>query len=205
MANPANIQPVSLTTYMQQIQQRGQMQKQNWNALRWLAKEAPKLRDPLLKGGNIMRGMPEQLVARPTVGRLYLFFYDPKWKLKLPYFDRYPCVFPLSIDSGGMLGLNMHYLDYYSRAMLMEQLRLLANNAQVPENRKLNIAYDILTQSAARYKGFKACIKRYLWGHVRSRFLRVPYDQWTMTIMLPLAQFEKKSGVHIWRESRKKV
>ena len=34
------------------------------------------------------------LVGRPMIGKMYSFFYDPKWKKKLPYYDRFPLIFP---------------------------------------------------------------------------------------------------------------
>ena len=34
--------------------------------------------------------------ARPSLGRLNLFFYDPKTKEKLPYYDTFPLVYDTS-------------------------------------------------------------------------------------------------------------
>ena len=31
----------------------------------------------------------------PFYGRLNMFFYDPKWKKKLPYYDTFPLVLPI--------------------------------------------------------------------------------------------------------------
>ena len=36
-----------------------------------------------------------RILARPSAGRLNLFFYDPKTKAKLPYYDTFPLVLPL--------------------------------------------------------------------------------------------------------------
>ena len=33
--------------------------------------------------------------SRPFIGRLNMFFYDPKLKKKLPYYDTFPLVLPL--------------------------------------------------------------------------------------------------------------
>ena len=53
----------------------------------------------------------------PFFGRLNMFFYDPKFKKTLPYYDRFPLVFPFkrgftrqrAIEGGSFLGLNLHY------------------------------------------------------------------------------------------------
>ena len=49
-----------------------------------------------------------------TPGRLYLYMYDAKHKATLPYWDKYPLVFPYAEteDRKGFYGLNMHYLPY---------------------------------------------------------------------------------------------
>ena len=42
-------------------------------------------------------------------GRMYTFFYNPKTKDKLPYYDRFPLSMILGQDSDGFIGLNFHY------------------------------------------------------------------------------------------------
>ena len=46
----------------------------------------------------------------PFYGRLNMFFYDPKFKKTLPYYDTFPLVLPLEPYSDGFLGINLHYL-----------------------------------------------------------------------------------------------
>ena len=36
-----------------------------------------------------------KLIGRPSTGRLNMFFYDPKTKARLPYYDVFPLVLPL--------------------------------------------------------------------------------------------------------------
>ena len=50
------------------------------------------------------------LTNRPNIGLLNLFFYDPKYKKTLPYYDIYPLVLPLDTIPGGFAGINFHYL-----------------------------------------------------------------------------------------------
>ena len=36
-----------------------------------------------------------KLNGRPSIGRLNMFFYDPKYKKTLPYYDTFPLVLPI--------------------------------------------------------------------------------------------------------------
>ncbi len=53
-----------------------------------------------------------RLLGLPSGGRLNMFFYDPKGKKKLPYYDTFPLVLPLESIRGGFLGMNFHYKTY---------------------------------------------------------------------------------------------
>ena len=63
-----------------------------------------------------------KLIGRPSAGRLNMFFYDPKWKATLPYYDIFPLVLPLQSAPGGFLGCNFHYLAPGVRFKLLETL-----------------------------------------------------------------------------------
>ena len=52
----------------------------------------------------------EDLVSQIHRGGMFLFFYNPKLKDKLPYYDRFPLVIPLERYADGFLGINLHYL-----------------------------------------------------------------------------------------------
>ena len=137
------------------------------------------------------------------VGRMYMFYYDPKHKKTLPYYDRFPLIFPIDRDSNGFTGINMHYLAPALRARLMDALYDLVNNKDYDDDTRLRrISYDRLN-SAARYKWFKPCIKRYLNSHVRSRFFEVHPTEWDIALFLRTERFEKSSARKVWRESKK--
>ena len=50
-----------------------------------------------------------------------MFFYDPKFKKTLPYYDTFPLVLPLETYNDGFLGINMHYLPIPLRVNLLDQ------------------------------------------------------------------------------------
>jgi len=71
---------------------------------------------------RVLSGNPEQLVTKIMPGHLYMFVYDPKTKAELPYYDRFPLVFPFRKTPDGFIGLNMHYLPYPLRINLLDNL-----------------------------------------------------------------------------------
>ena len=135
-------------------------------------------------------------------GFMYLFNYDPKMKDELPYYDRFPLVFPFEADGEGFLGMNLHYIPPIFRARLMDNLYDLTNNSRYDETTKLRISYSML-KSFARYKYFKPCVKRYLNSHVRSKFLLVPSNEWDLALFLPLERFAKSTRQSVYKDSRK--
>lgn len=134
-------------------------------------------------------------------GKLYLFAYDPKWKDKLPYYDTFPLVFPFRVDGDRFLGLNIHYIHPILRAQLMDALYTLVDGRFKNDNKRLRLSYEVL-KSASRFSAFKPCIKEYLNGHVQSKFLLIPYDQWDIASMLPMARFQKRAQSEVWKESQ---
>ena len=109
---------------------------------------------------NLMQREKDRLVNNVGIGNMYAFFYDPKTKAKLPYYDRFPLIFPIKKLPDGFLGINMHYLPYQLRARLMDALYSITNNKKYDESTKLRISYDILN-SASKFKFFKPTVKSF--------------------------------------------
>lgn len=122
----------------------------------------------------------------PSKGRLNFFFYDPKYKQVLPLYDRFPLVLPIETIPGGFMGLNFHYIRPVQRVSLLNNLQRFATGGMKPSTR-IDATYDgIKNVSIARNT-----IKKYLYNHVRSSFLRVDFDEAALAVMLPVAQFKK--------------
>ena len=62
------------------------------------------------------------LVQHSFDGLLNMFFYDPKMKKKLPYYDRFPLILPIEQYSDGFLGINFHYLSMPIRIRLLDRV-----------------------------------------------------------------------------------
>jgi len=154
------------------------------------------------EGGSALLSRPIQ--GQSGVGRMYMFFYDPKTKRELPYYDKFPLIFMLKPLEDGFLGLNLHYLPPQLRARLMDGLYDLTTDKRYDENTRLRLSYEIL-QSAAKFRFFKPCVKRYLKNHVRSRFVLIDSTEWDMALFLPTERFVKANKNSVWRESRQAV
>ena len=140
--------------------------------------------------------------TQQMIGRMLFYNYLPKGKDKLPYYDIYPLIFPIKLYPDGFLGINFHYLPLNLRASLMDALYTLVNDKNINEKTRLKISYEIL-RDAGRFAAFKPCIKRYLYGYVKSRFLLISPLEWDSAMMLPLAEFKKQSQQKIWEDSRR--
>jgi len=137
-----------------------------------------------------------------SIGCMYMFYYDPKHKKTLPYYDVFPLIFVVDIYPDGFLGLNLHYLPPYLRAKLMTALYSIA--LKEGDMVKLQLTYQLL-KGASRFRWFKPCLKRYLFSHVRSKFLFVEPEKWDLVLMLPTQKFVKQSEETVWKHSRDMV
>ena len=145
----------------------------------------------------------ERLRNNSFIGRMYFYFYDPKHKDTLPYYDRFPLVIPIERYSDGFLGLNLHYIHPKQRIILLDKLSDVATNNRFDDKTKLRISYEYL---AAASKAFEAtpCIKRYLFSHIDSRFLEISAEEWDIAVMLPVESFVGATTSKVYADSRKK-
>ena len=172
------------------------------NSRMWLREQAQSVRQ-VNNPRNILQ-KNDRLVTNVGIGRMYLFMYDPKTKDDLPYFDRFPLIFPFQKVTGGFYGVNMHSLPHILRARLMDALYTVANNKANDDTTKLRLSYQVL-DSASKFRYFKPCVKHYLNNHVKSRFLWVPAEQWDTALFLPLERFVGANKQQVWRDSRRMV
>ena len=135
-----------------------------------------------------------------TPGSLYMYIYDPKLKDELPYYDRFPLVFPYKTVKGGFMGLNMHYLPYQPRVMLLQRLMDFATDRDLSENTRIRYSWALIG-GAAKFKWAEPCIKHYLYSHVKSSFRKIDAPDWATAMLLPVEQFVGASKAKVWSDS----
>lgn len=140
--------------------------------------------------------------ATHSFGSMFMYFYDPKTKDKLPYYDTFPLVIPVEPAEGGFRGINLHYLPPILRAKFLDALLDVTNNKKYDDTTKFRLTYDILN-GARKMRYFKPCFKHYLLNHVKSRFAEVPAPEWEIATFLPTAQWKKASAGRVYSDSRK--
>ena len=138
---------------------------------------------------------------KPFYGKLNMFFYNPKFKKKLPYYDTFPLVLPLEKYSDGFLGLNLHYLPIPLRIKLLDRLVDYSNNTQFDESTRLIVDYSKLK----KIKLIQPTIHKYLAGHVQSQFRRIDADEFTVATLLPVQRFKKATAKEVWSDSRSMI
>ena len=170
----------------------------------WYRSAAGKLMSNISPGVFEKRTDEARKVSSMEFGYMYAFRYDPKTKNDLPYYDTFPLIFPVRMDSDGFLGINFHYLPPVLRAKLMNALYSTLTNKKYDDTTKVKISYSIL-QSASKYRFFKPMLKKYLRSHVRSQFLEVQVNEWDIAIFLPTESFRKADTGRVWEDSRKQI
>ena len=138
---------------------------------------------------------------KPFYGRMNMFFYDPKYKKTLPYYDTFPLVLPLEFYSDGFLGINFHYLPIPLRIKLLDGLVDYSNNNNFDYSTRLVVDYSKL-------KGLniiKPTLHRYLAGQTKSQFRRIDADEFTVAALLPVQRFKKASAAEVWKDSRSMI
>lgn len=138
-----------------------------------------------------------QTRGRIIPGGMYTYFYDPKYKEKLPYYDNHPLVIILDQAEGGWYGANLHYLPPSLRLELLMDLGFGKSfkNVNLQQVRRKLENSDLT----------RPCIRRYLSRQVRGNLYGVPKTEWEIVIQMPFEAFVKESSRSIWRKSRSKI
>lgn len=172
------------------------------NSTRWYNDQVQAMKKGQVTSNRMLRETGMKHVNRIQPGQLYFYYYDPKLKDTLPYYDTFPLVFPFKAVPGGFLGLNLHYLGYPERFALFKKL-LSINGGKIHDDLKMKYTWQTVSQFAS-IKGVDACIKHYLYDHVRSPFMKVQPVDWTTAMLLPVEKFVGAKKEFIWSESKKR-
>lgn len=168
----------------------------------WFRKKAQSIRR--VNRNQLMKEDPVKLSNRFLPGAMTMFFYDPKTKAQLPYYDAFPLAIVVDKAPDGFYGLNLHYLPPMLRAKFLDGLMDNMTDKRYDEKTRFEVNYSYLKR-ASKMKYFKPCFKHYLTDHVRSRFAIVPAPEWEIATFLPTADWQKQSGSAVYKDSRRMI
>jgi len=168
----------------------------------WFRKKAQAIRgvnrEALMKEEELKKSSSE------IAGHMYMFFYDPKTKDQLPYYDKFPLVIVVGPAQGGFYGLNLHYLPQTLRAKFLDGLLDITNNKKYDDSTKFKLSYSFLKRSS-KLKYFAPCFKHYLTDHVRGKFAKVSAPEYEIAVFLPTADWAKGNPNKVYADSRKVI
>jgi len=144
-----------------------------------------------------------------AAGSMYFFQYNPKNasnKSKLPFYDQFPLIIVLKWDKGSVLGLNLHYLRHYNRAVFLNYLLTQTNIDEWykypadPSSVFIKASYDKLKSSSPLMNKFlRAAIKRYDYTRVIGGALYIKPIDWKILPFLPLDRFIGKTREEVFK------
>jgi len=188
----------SLFDTLQAQAQRAGVTARTKESKKWFEKKVGELSK--VSRTKVLKDSALDKTTKTLPGSMYMYFYDPKHKKTLPYYDRFPLTIFVEPAKDGFYGLNLHYLRPDIRAEFLDQLMRIAPNKVTDTTRLTKMRYS-LVQGVRKYKEFKPCFKHYLGKHVKSQFSRVPMTDWEIAIFLPTEQFVKSPKTSVWKES----
>ena len=178
---------------------RSGIQPRTRESLQWFKKRLKSV--TRVQNNQILKDPLLNRVPKPLMGRMYMYFYDPKTKETLPYYDRFPLIIMVKKERNGFTGLNLHYLPPVLRARFFDRLTQFTNNKKYDESTRFRLTYNFL-RSSSKLEMFKPCFKRYLNSQVTTKITEVPATEWEVALFLPTDKFVKNSRTTVWKKSR---
>ena len=148
----------------------------------------------------------ESSIVKFEPGSIYLFGYNPKTQMELPYYDTFPMVLVLNYTDNGFIGLNFHYLHPSNRQVFFDALAKYLNDYEFDKNLNayFKVSYATLT-AAKNLSPYKPTIKRYYYKNIVTKVTEIPPIYWKFMLFLPLERFKKEVKENVWKQSRKKI
>ena len=129
---------------------------------------------------------------RVSLGDLFCYYYNPKYRNILPYYDMFPMIMLLSAEKETFLGINFHYLRPKWRAILLDRVHAKIGSG-LPKWSKLR-----------QIKQIAPTVKRYRFDHIMLKVVPIEEDEQEIAIFLPTEKFKKAGKAKVWSESERK-
>ena len=132
---------------------------------------------------------PRVLKMRANLGDLYAYYYNPKGRMTLPYYDTFPLIMLIGFEPETFLGLNFHYINPKLRAILLDRVTAKVGGG------------IINWKKISKIKQVAPCVKRYRYDHIVRKVIPIEEQEQELAIFLPLERFKKASKSRVWADS----
>ena len=136
---------------------------------------------------------PRVLKMRANLGDLYAYYYNPKHRMTLPYYDTFPLIMLIGFEQDTFLGLNFHYINPKLRAILLDRVTAKIGGGIIKWNK------------IAKIRQVEPCVKRYRYDHIVRKVIPIEEKEQELAIFLPLERFKKSSKSRVWADSTRKM
>lgn len=168
-------------------------------SMQWFKREMQTMEMYAINSDKVLREGGTQTTSIEP-GSMYFYYYSPKHKDTLEYYDTFPMVIPYDTTSNGFIGLNLHYLPVFARVKLLDVLMKFATNTRMDKTTKIQYSWQAV-KGMSKFKWAEPCIHRYIGGYVKSRFVKIDPENWFHACMLPVQRFKKASAETVWKDS----
>lgn len=130
--------------------------------------------------------------TREFVGGMFFFRYDPKHRLTLPMYDKYPLAVVVDRYTDGFLGLNLHYLSAGQRGSVVTLFNDFYDKKKLFNGISTGSYsnWDLIQSASGGLANFSSvCVKRYLYSHIRSQLVRIDKDEYDKAVQLPIDEW----------------
>ena len=146
--------------------------------------------------------VPDRLGRRMYLGDMFCYWYNPKHRMSLPYYDMFPLVVIAEPLPTGFSGINLHYIPPLVRARLLGKL-MDSSDIDIDIKSKLRSQWSFI-RNFSRFPEVRGAVKKYLTRQVTSRMYKVNPVHWKSAIFLDTQQFVGAREGEIYRQSAKR-
>jgi len=129
---------------------------------------------------------------RISLGDMFCYYYNPKYRQVLPYYDMFPMIMLIGAEKDTFLGINFHYLAPKFRAILLDRVTAKVGKGIINWKK-----ISMITQIAPT-------IKRYRFDHIMKKVVPIEESEQEIAIFLPTERFKKASRTQVWSDSKRR-
>ena len=129
---------------------------------------------------------------RVSLGDLFCYYYNPKYRHVLPYYDMFPMIMLIGAEKDTFLGINFHYLAPKFRAILLDRVTAKVGGGLIN------------WKKISKIREIAPTVKRYRFDHIMKKVVPIEENEQEIAIFLPTEKFKKAGKAQVWSDSKRK-